>query len=659
LSERFYTGESHDRARPSHHVAHRGPSTNSFGPKVVASERDPDGRRGGHGRHGSGGEVMDMSHIVVLQPKWRPVSVLHHLVASRAQTLGKHLLGRVGYDATVLGGLAEYAANQKDTHGQRRLWRDFRRTTGPNCIQCPEPVLRMAAMRPRVPAQTAPPLPSEDPRTGEGSALVGRRSLISPLDPATLAPLVIGLLALVLYAASPNRDRFYSAIPAVLSFALAPALFSSVRTRINMPLCPVNWVLFLFLFQLVVDPLLICYGGPFLNTLPMLPSDDAVNASMLVSVLAWIAFVAGSEIALRWKPGKPRFSRVLISRHIPEFAPNKLALAFALVGVVGLGLAFHSPHALLDYFHRAGGHVGVENQTNSGAVQSLSVLLRPFLAFALIIPWCGWIDRRRSDQRLLWRTLAIMTMVLLASATYSYNRASAVAPLVAMLSVYSLRVLRLRFWVLLVGVVLALGLLTAVRAYRNTDFTVSQAITSASARHSILEKVNLDREIQIYASAPQYLGYLLERSGWGDDPHYGRTLLSSALSPIPRLGRAFRTTSGTAIYNHLIYGERSSIADQVAPFEGELFLDFALAGVLAGFLCLAFAFRLLQGKFERSTSAFAAFAWQYGAIWLGFLVIGSLAVVSQIAIYFFWPIVVFGLLSAASSGRHLPDGLGR
>jgi hypothetical protein len=503
----------------------------------------------------------------------------------------------------------------------------------------------MAAMRPRVPVQTAPPVPSGDRQTGEGLALLGRRSLIPPLDPATLAPLAIGLLALVLYAASPNHDRFYGAIPAVLSFALAPALFSSVRARISMPLCPFNWVLFLFLFQLIIDPLLICYVGPFLNTLPVLPSDDAVNASILVSVVAWMAFVAGSEIALRWEPGKLRFPRPLTLRRRPEFAPNKIALAFALMGVIGLGLAFHSPGALLDYFHKASGHVGVENQTNSGLVQSLSVLLRPFLAFALIIPWCGWIDRRRSDQRLLWRTLAIMALVLLTSATYSYNRASAVAPLVAMVSVYSLRVLRLRFWVLIGGVVLALGLLTVVRAYRNTDFTVSQAITSSSARHAILGKVNLGREIQIYTSAPQYLGYLLERSGWGDDPHYGKTLVSSALSPIPRLGRTFRATSGAAIYNHLIYGERSSIADQVVPFQGELFLDFALAGVVAGFLCLAFAFRSLQSKFERSTSAFAAFAWQYGAIWLGFLVIGSLAVVSQIAIYFFWPIVVFGLLT--------------
>jgi len=472
------------------------------------------------------------------------------------------------------------------------------------------------------------------------------RPLAPHLDRATLGALTIGLAALVLYAASPNRDRFFASLAAILCFALAPSLFPSVRARLDTPVCPLNWVLLVFLFQLVIDPLLVCYSGPFAFTLPVLPSDDAVNASLFVSVVAWAAFVAGSEVALRWEPVMPRFVRALLSRPRPQVAPNRIALVFALIGVAGLGLAYHSPGALFDYFHRAGGHVGVENNVgNSGLVQSASVLLRPFLAFALIIPWCGWIDRRRPDQRLVWRTLAIMALVLLASATYSYNRATAVAPLVAMVAVYGLRVLRLRFWVLLVGAVLALGLLTAARAYRNTSFTISQVVTSSSARQAVLAKVNLNHEIQIYTSAPQFLGYLLERTGWGNDPHYGRTLVSSAMFPVPRLGAPFRATSGPVIYNHLIYGEKSSDTDQIVPFQGELFLDFTFPGVVAGYLCLALGLHRLQRGFERSVGAVAAFARQYVAIWVSFLVIGSLAVFSQMAIYFFWPIVVFSLLT--------------
>jgi hypothetical protein len=501
-------------------------------------------------------------------------------------------------------------------------------------------------MRSRVRALTASTALAGDRPAGADPASSRLRPPAPLLDGASFAALAIGLAALVLYAASPFRDRFLASLAAILCFALAPALFPSVRARLDTPVCPLNWVLLVFLFQLVIDPLLVCYSGPFVNTLPVLPSDDAVNASLLVSVVAWVAFVAGSEVALRWEPVTLRFVRALLSRRRPQVAPNRIALAFAVIGVAGLGLAFHSPGALLDYFHRAGGHLGVENDAgNSGLVQSASVLLRPFLAFALIIPWCGWIDRRRPDQRLVWRTLAIMALVLLASSTYSYNRAAAVAPLVAMVAVYGLRVVRLRFWVLLAGAVLALGVLTAARAYRNTNFTITQVITSSSARQAVLANVNLNHEIQIYTSAPQFLGYLLERTGWGNDPHYGRTLVSSAMFPVPRLGAPFRATSGLVIYNHLIYGERSSIVDQVVPFQGELFMDFTLPGVVAGYLCLALGLGRLQRGFERSVSAFAAFAWQYGAIWVGFLVIGSLAVFSQIAIYFFWPIAVFGLLT--------------
>ncbi len=484
------------------------------------------------------------------------------------------------------------------------------------------------------------------------------RALPSPqavqLEISVLACLAIGLAALVLYAASPLGVRYFASLVAILSFALAPALSPGVRVRLDTPLCPLNWVLLVFLFQLVIVPLLLCYSGPFINTLPVLPGADAVNAALLVSVVAWAAFVAGSEVSLRCKPATPRRLLALSARRTPEISDRRIAAAFVLVGIVGLGLAFHSPSALLNYFRSASGHVGLENNTrNSGLVQSVSVLLRPFLASAFIIIWCGWVDRRRPQQRLVLRTLAIAALVALASATYSYNRATAVVPLVAMAAVYGLRVVRLRFWALTLAAVLALGLVTAARAYRNSHVTVSQLVTSSRARRSVVDKVNLNHELQIYTSAPQFLAYLLERTGWGADPHYGRTLLSSAMYPVPRLGAPFRATSGLEIYNHLIYGEQSSDTDQVVPVQGELFLDFTLPGVVAGYLCLALAVGGLQRGFERAKSAFGAFAWQYVATWVAFLVIGGLAVFSQVALYFFWPILVYGLLRTRPTA--LPD----
>src|SRR5947209_11252744 len=126
----------------------------------------------------------------------------------------------------------------------------------------------------------------EIPRTGTSAP-----------DTALLAALAIGATALTLYVTSPLRERFFVAPLSILSFALAPLVSQRVRARVDTPISPVNWALLVFLFQLVINPLLLCYSGPFANTLPLLPGDDAINAAILVSVVAWVAFVAGCELA--------------------------------------------------------------------------------------------------------------------------------------------------------------------------------------------------------------------------------------------------------------------------------------------------------------------------------------------------------------------------
>src|SRR5437588_2632507 len=288
-------------------------------------------------------------------------------------------------------------------------------------------------------------------------ALAGaRRADLRPPQPATATPsrtvdirtlstLAIGLTALALYLASPFRERFFITPLAILNFTLAPVFFERIRVRLDTPICPINWVLLVFLFQLIIDPLLLCYSGPYINTLPTLPGDDSINATLLISVVAWAAFVAGSELAPRWKLAPPTWLRRPHTLRRPTVSRGLIATLFALVGVVGIAIAYHSPGALLDYFRTASGHVAAENNAgNTGPVRSVSVLLRPFLTVALIIPWCAWVDRRRPGQRLVWRTLAIAALVLVTSATYSYNRATALAPLIAMPAVYAWRVVRLR-----------------------------------------------------------------------------------------------------------------------------------------------------------------------------------------------------------------------
>jgi hypothetical protein len=57
-----------------------------------------------------------------------------------------------------------------------------------------------------------------------------------------------------------------------------------------------------------------------------------------------------------------------------------------------------------------------------------------------------------------------------------------------------------------------------------------------------------------------------------------------------------------------------------------------------GFFLLGVGIRWLQGRFERAPTPLQAFAYQYGAIWLAFLVVGGVASASQVFVFFFWPI---------------------
>jgi hypothetical protein len=158
----------------------------------------------------------------------------------------------------------------------------------------------------------------------------------------------------------------------------------------------------------------------------------------------------------------------------------------------------------------------------------------------------------------------------------------------------------------------------------------------------LTDKVELTEMFQVYGGAPQFLGFFLEMDKWGSTPQWGRVSGSSALAPLPVLGKPFRDSTGTAIYNRLIYG-MLDVQDQIAPFQGEAFLDFHLPGLLAAFALLGWLTFKLQTAFAGSPSFFETFVWQYFSVWICFLIFGSLSVVSQICIYFCWPFYLYFL----------------
>ena len=195
-----------------------------------------------------------------------------------------------------------------------------------------------------------------------------------------------------------------------------------------------------------------------------------------------------------------------------------------------------------------------------------------------------------------------------------------VVPLVAMLAVIVSNPDRVaRKTVFSAGAIVFVVLLVApfYGAYRSSKFTGQEILSDPSVRDVLADKVELTDMFQVYGGAPQFLGFFLEMGRWGTNPQWGKVLASSALAPLPILGKPFREASGTAIYNRLIYGQLD-VQDQIAPFQGEAFLDFHLAGVLVGFSFLGYPFKL-QSAFAKSSSFFEIFVWQYFSVWTFFL----------------------------------------
>ena len=90
----------------------------------------------------------------------------------------------------------------------------------------------------------------------------------------------------------------------------------------------------------------------------------------------------------------------------------------------------------------------------------------------------------------------------------------------------------------------------------------------------------------------------------------------------------------------MIYGS-AEMADQIFPFASEMFLNFNIFGVIAGFCLLAGVAFWLQHRFERASGALEVYIWQYTAVWLLFLIMGAISVVTQTLFYFYWPIYLF------------------
>lgn len=401
---------------------------------------------------------------------------------------------------------------------------------------------------------------------------------------------------------------------------------------------PRAWLLYVGGLQLVLVPLIITWTGVAQYTLPHLPDPGRMEQALLLQLAAFVAaavVVAAPRPPPRAAPATTRWWRT----------PSLPVLAgLALVGLAGVAIKFRTPAALLDYLRGAYVRGSVSDQGPS-LIESLGSVLLPFLSFAAALTVLRILGQRGARRsRRIPALAAALGFLLFATLLFDYNRASLVVPLVALVGAHLRTVPRLPLR-LLIGVgVAAVGLIVLVGAIRSASNAAGLASQGLGGDGRVPLGV---AELQTYASGPQFLGWALQHPP-PEQP--ASVVLSSIVYAAPKVGTGFRDGSGPVLYNRSVYGDDRA-RDLIVPFQAELFWDLGVPGLVLGFLGVGLLIRRCDDGYRREPSVVGAYVWMFLGIWSCFLLLGSVAIVTQIALYTAAPIWLFCLGTAALNGE--------
>lgn len=442
---------------------------------------------------------------------------------------------------------------------------------------------------------------------------------------ATFWVLAISALALIVFVSGPVAEEYPLAAGGILAFMFVQVAFPACRIRTTAPVCPANIAQGYYWIQLVLVTVLVGYFGFSQGVLPHLPPKSAIDLAIVVHVVSYLSFCVAYQCASRAtvREGRGRES---------ASGTASLIVPFAVVGVLGFLLAHGGIGGFVDYISSP-----VESRLRAEEATTLAgaagTFLKHFLGFAVVLAWSWWLGKAPRRKLSIVAVTAAVALALLV-VNFNYNRGTMLGPIIALAAAFSMHAWRIPFKGVVLAGVLALSVAFLFGWYRSTDLEITELSASALADTWSTDRVV--EFVQIYASAPQMTAYLIE--SLEGTFYYGKTLLPSLVYPIPVLGKPFREISGPGIFNELIYGDSDSV-DQIIPLPGELYVNLHLAGVVLGGALLGWALACMQGRFVAAPTAVESYAWLMMALWTVFP--GSLAVMSQIYLYSFWPIYVY------------------
>jgi len=431
----------------------------------------------------------------------------------------------------------------------------------------------------------------------------------------------------------------------VASFFLGQTLLTRCRFCLAPIICPLNWFLFLFGLKLVIVPVAVLVFGESTRFLPYKPSDSAVIAAILLNVVAYWSFCAGIQIFSRKQSGN--ISRALAGNARNWIPPRSLIIAFAVLGFAGVAYRFGSLGNLVDYFmdpqtYLFNSQAGGQDVATGGG--GIAVLLMYFLPFSAVMMWCRGQYRTSRRSGILERLLPpiLIALIALSSSLSSYSRTLFVMPLIAIAAVMTRQGVSANILKYVALGVFGVALLAVISSYR-MFFTVSGDMVPNE-----VDMAEVSDMFQDYGAAPQYLAVLIESSAFHENPGMGRVLFSSAMSPVPVLGKPFRPYSGNAIFQKMMGRE-----DQPAPFVGELYLDFSVFGVVLGHVAVGALTAALQNRFVLAAEPLELYILQFTSLCCSYFIVCGMAEVTQFATYLFWPVYCLLLFRKLQRGGHL------
>lgn len=444
----------------------------------------------------------------------------------------------------------------------------------------------------------------------------------------------LGLFAAIFYLVGGRSDYNFF-IAGFSLYALVQLYFPLCRLEKTHPLSPNNIAIMWFMLQIIIIPLIIMVKGIAYGRLPY-TSVEATNYGYLVSLVAFLSYSLTFQFL------------TINSLHVPKdkiSSPSKLPIIYVMVGILGVVLFFGSLENFFAYISDTSNFSAFSFPSDSvGNLEKLRLflgnVLRPFLGAGIML----FVSQVALERRALSFVRTVITIIILMFVNFNYNRAYTFWPILAVLAAYLKFNIHARRVVLLILAVAGLVVLPLQQQYRVSGLTIND-LSDQKVLTTLWNQIDLGEFIQIYGAGPQFIGFLIAQTNYGENLLYGSTLIPSLLYPVPLVSEEFRAKSGVVLYNRAIYASGNSL-DQVIPFSGELFINLHFFGVIIGFVVIAIALKWFQKRFEEAENVFEAYSFFLTGAWVAFLIVGSVAVVSQIFLNFLWPIYIYFLLKS-------------